>query len=439
MKKTKQCGTGRIKSNLLKTVIYIFLLNTVQLYALDFSKEDENMINEYIKSKNYSAIISFDASNIKQFWTAHSVVSMNNLIQISLDRNNNKWQSVPLKIQLANVMENQDCKIDIITDDNDLSFYVENSQNKTLSGSSFEEDIIHSHILSSTFHLEDTNDMSFNFKFFSNKDTITIKKIVLSFTNNKQSSFLTSPGEIRINTENCWVHPSRVTMKQIDDNSFSVTGKSIDLTVLKKFYTQDNPVSSSLIIKNIGNTSTRIYYGYAPYEKERNRINARTIPYNNNRKTLKVISSQDQSNSIIVDSYPEWKKNCQLALNVKEDFSDFPIFSFAESRITEIKKLDNDQAEIIFEKPITNALKPGTSVRVHSPLGAGCLFTDVKVLQPGEEMTISATIKKDDDFFQYSTKALCRGTYFIQPQIMSYSVDASEENTILISDYRISY
>ena len=156
-------------------------------------KDDSEMINEYVKSLGYSSYISFDSSNIKQFWIDNSVVSKNGSIVISLNPNH---MSEILKIQLANVIETQDCKVDVLFEEPDTVFSVMNQKNEVLSSSSQEKDFIQYHVASASFHLESLEDFSFNLKFSSkkNSNTISIKRIILSFSDNKSSVFLGSPG-----------------------------------------------------------------------------------------------------------------------------------------------------------------------------------------------------------------------------------------------------
>ena len=177
------------------TWVFFFQIPAAQA-ASDTQTSDDSLIEQFIRSQGLSQIIVFDARNIKQFWTSNSVSSQNDLIHISLNKENNqKWKSSSLKIQLANVIETQDCRIDVITNDKDLNFIVSDSQSKALSSSSDTETFIQYHIASTSFHLDDTPDFSFNLVFSSkNKDLLSIKKIILSFSDNNESRYVGSPG-----------------------------------------------------------------------------------------------------------------------------------------------------------------------------------------------------------------------------------------------------
>ena len=197
-----------------------------------------------------------------------------------------------------------------------------------------------------------------------------------------------------------------------------------------------NTFVSSVTIKNIGDTETTVYVGYGAYTQDGVWLNARNYPVSD--KVLKVLSSQEGSTSIFVDAYSDWKKGYYLALNTQEDFSDIPNNFFAEGTISEIKKKDNGQAEIILSAPIKTKIKEGTKVRIHGYNGA-YLYTGIRTLQPGEEHTFSSTIKKDESYVGYSSKAFSKGVYYVIPLILSYTTDPNKKNTILISNFSINY
>jgi hypothetical protein len=153
---------------------------------------------------------------------------------------------------------------------------------------------------------------------------------------------------------------------------------------------------------------------------------------------LNVVSSSKGSNSIIVDKYPKWKKQCYLALNAKEDFSDVPNVTFVDGTIVEVKKLENGNAEIIMDKPLVSAIEKGSTVRINGLSGA-YLYTHSIILRPGEEQTLSSKIQKDYSCHTYSPEAFSNGIDFVVPIVLSYSVDENVDNTIKIKDYVISY
>ena len=432
--------------SLLKTVVCILLIQTAHIglaqnkASIKNVEADATLLDNFIKSKGYSSVISFDASNIKQYWIDNSVSSSNGTINILFTRKGQTIESVPFKFQLANVNEAMDCKVDVITEDSDISFSVLDNQSKVLSKSSDEDDFIQNHVISSQFHLEDTSDFAFKLKFASGKsDTLAIKKIVLSFSENKGSSFLFSPGVYQLKDGEYTVTPAASSISPQEKNVFIVKGKSSEIVFNKKILTNDNTLSLSLKANNIGDTPVRIYVGYAPFTKDRRRIGARHSPYKDSKKVLTIISAEKDSNKIIVDTYPDWAKGCFLALNAKEDLSDFPNDSFINSQIISAQKVNENETEIVLEKPLATGIEKGTLVRVQAPFGTKYIYTNNQVLQPGEETILSSTIKKDNDYFQFSPKAFCRGAYYVQPVILVNSIDVSKENTITISDYVLSY
>ena len=85
---------------------------------------NEKMLQQYVRSKGAGTII-FDASNIKQYWIDNSVVAQDDSFTILLNPvEPHFFESVPLKIQLANVNETQDCKIEVIADTDNFSFSI---------------------------------------------------------------------------------------------------------------------------------------------------------------------------------------------------------------------------------------------------------------------------------------------------------------------------
>lgn len=433
--------TKRTKKNKFKTIAIMSSL-VLSLVANAQTKEQANdaaLLDSFIQSRGYSNTIIFSSINIKQFWIDHSVVSQDNTIKISM--NNSK--SIPYKIQLANVSELQDCKVDIISNRPDLMFSVLDNNLKVISDSKNENSFIHYNIASASFHLEDTNTFSFYLQLSSSSkaNDIAINRIILSFSDNKESHFLHSPGKLIITESNCYRKNGTLfepKQKKDAENSFFVKGKYIDLFSNNKIYVSDNTLSNSVTIKNIGDTPIVVRVGYAPYTKEGKLIDRRNSLYKGN-KILRVVSSEKGRNTIIVDSEPEWTKGCYLALNAKEDLSDFPNYSWVDGTIQDVKKIDNEHFEILFDKPNQIEIKAGTTVRVQSPAGAMYIFTHTQTLLPGEEANLSSEITKDDTYFEVGPKKLCRGTYYVVPILLSRVSDSSKENNIQISSFSVSY
>ena len=269
---------------------------------------------------------------------------------------------------------------------------------------------------------------------------LLFKRVILSFYANKEN-YLYSPGEVRITPNNVQIH--NCTQNPIDDdNELSVTGKRLQIFSPKRIVLSNNTLSSTITIKNVGNTKTRIYLGYAIYTKDMIQINGKNYPYD--ETVLNVVTSPKGSNSIIVDKYPEWKKNCYLALNAKEDFSDVPNVSFVGGTIVEVKELENGNAEIIMDKPLVSAIEKGSTVRINGFIGS-YLYTHSIILRPGEEQTLSSKIQKDyschtfSQAYSYSSEVFPKGIDYAAPIVLSYSVDNNVDNTIKIKDFVISY
>lgn len=414
------------------------------MLSVQMRGDDDNILDKFISSKGYRSAVTFDASNIKQYWVDNSVSSMDGKIRILLKTQKaNQPTSIPLRIQLINLQENQDCHLDIITGDSDLSFLVTDTKNKTISTSAKADDFIQDHILTSTFHLEDTQSFTFNLVFQSKTlSEISIKKIILSFPINKESTFLTSPGVIEYDANSFTTELSKGEDYHLDPienapHSFSITAKGIRLYSKKKILVSGNTIKNSIRVKNTGKVPVKISLAYRPHSKAQYQIHNRNNAYKNNNKILKVLSAEKNSNRVLVDSYPEWAEKCYLALNAKEDLSDFPNFSFA-GPIQSVNKLDNGQAEIVLNNPLTKEIPVGTFTRVHAPYGSMYLNVCSKTLQPEEEVVLSSAIKKDDNFLQYSPQAFCRGTHYVVPILVCTS-ENEEEATVLINDYSVSY
>lgn len=426
--------TIRMRQITIKTItimsylVFSFIVNAQ-------TKEQANdtaLLDSFIQSRGYSNTIIFSSTNIKQFWIDKSVVSQDNSIKILVENS----KSIPYKIQLTNVNELLDCKVDIISKRPDLMFSVLDNNLKVISDSKKENSFIHYDIASASFHLEDTNTFSFYLQISSSSkvDDIAINRIVLSFSDNKESRFLSSPGKLIITESNC----SGPTQKTEAKDSFSAKDKSISLISNNNIYVSDNTLSNCVTVKNTGDTQTRIYFGYAAYTKEGKLIDRRNNPYKGN-KILRVVSAEKGRKTIIVDSEPEWTTGCYLALNAKEDLSDFPNHSWVDGTIQDVKKIDNDHFEILFSKPNQKEIKAGTPVRVQSPSGAKYIYTNTQSLLPGEEAKLSSEITKDDTCLEVGTKKLCRGTYYVVPILLSRTPDSSKEITVQISNFFVSY
>lgn len=399
---------------------------------------DDVLLNQYIESKGKNTI-SFDPTNIKQFWIDNSVVSKGDFFTISLNASRNSvFESIPLKIQLTNVNEAMNCNIEIIADTDDFQFSITDSRSNVISTSSLHDDFLQYKVASSDFYLFDTVDYSFNVKITSKThSSISIKRITLFFSENKDKlplaprKVLTITGNDVTGGENKVIHEK--------DNSFSVSGKRFGVFLKDKLVLNDRSVLNSVTVKNIGDKPVNIYFGYVPYTKDGRRIQSQNTLYKESNKILTVISFEANSNRIIVDSSPDWEKGCYLALNAKENLSDFPNFSITNATISEVNKIDENHFELLLDAPIKNQIIPGTKVRVQSKAGASYLYTNTARLIPGQEITLSSSTKRDDTFLQYSPKAFCRGIYQVVPVILSYSVDPKEENTILISNFSVEY
>ena len=400
----------------------------------DGNPSNDTLIDQYVQSKG-KGILVLDPSNVKQFWIDKPVASKDDAISILLDYKN---ESIPLMIQLSNVKSGQDCIVEVITETQDVSFAVTNSLSKVIAESTEKDMLFQYHVIeSSPVQLDETTQNSFflNFRTKGIKNLV-IKRIILSFVPNE--NYLASPGEVILSDKNAIMKSGQIRSRDDDPNSFFVSGKSTEVLFDKRILVVDNNLSSSVTIRNVGEVPATVCCGYAAYTDNNQQINSKNNPYKVN-KVLKVVSSKSNSKTIVVDSSPEWEKGCCLVLNAKEDLSDFPNFSFLDGTIEKITKIDGTHTEIRLDKPINKRIEKGTKIRVQSVLRSTYLYTDSKVLNPGEEVTFTSSIKKNDSLLKYSSSAaFCRGTVYVVPVILSYSYSA-EQNTIEISDFTVSY
>ena len=437
MKKHLTAKTQKFSSILSRAKFFaltLFLGSTCGLFAQ--SNNDNEMINQFIEAKGYTQTIIFSPENIKQFWIDKSVSSQNGEIKILLNNRNNSFESVPLKVQLANVDEGIDCKVDVISTNINLSFAINNSKNENISSSIPENDFINYHIASSTFHMENAQDYSFSMLLSSTRDDIlSIKKIILSFMDNKNSSFLRSPGKLVLSKDTLTNQDAIVSNT---DGSFSRAGVYINFLSSKYIFVKNNTLAYSAKVKNTGNAPSRIYAGYKLFAKGGIALDGKNFPYKNLNKTAKIVSAKKGSTSIVIDTFLEGTKDCFLSLDAKDDLSDIPSFSFANGKIVSIKQLDDGQAEITMSETLKDDIKEGTTCRINARSGSH-FYLQTKILQPGETGELSFEVKLDQNHHFYTGSKIPSGVYYVQPLLYSHSQDTKVENTVQISDFEISY
>ena len=252
---------------------------------------------------------------------------------------------------------------------------------------------------------------------------------------NQNGQNLLSPGVLSLTRDNSYVS----FRGHFAEDGFKVIGTNSIIHSSKNILVSDNKITTSVKVKNSGNEATKIYVGFAVFTKNKKTLDAQNYPYNEENQILTVVSSEMNSNTITVDSCPKWAKNCMLALNVKEDYSDLPNFNFINGRILDIKQLPDGHAEITMDEPLKERIESGTKIRVHGGKGSGLRYTTSAPLPPNEEVILNASIQKDDNAVRFSPSVFPKGTYYVEPVLLSYSVESDKENTIVISDYTVSY
>ena len=120
---TNRTGLNPLTQLLSILLVLVFSFHTQGADTNQRTQNDDALLNQFIRSQG-EGIIVFDASNIKQFWIENFVSSQNGLINIQCS----SFQNRPLKIQLANINEAQDCIVDVITITDNVSFSVLNER-----------------------------------------------------------------------------------------------------------------------------------------------------------------------------------------------------------------------------------------------------------------------------------------------------------------------
>ncbi len=399
---------------------------------------DDALLESFLKSKNYSSTIVFDSNNIKTFWIDKSVLSNDGLIYISLLN----FKSVSLPVLLKNVNESLQCKVDVISTQQDLYLNIYNDKPSKVPSSFSEETFLNYNIYSVSFNLEDTKDNRFNLVFSSRMvDPISIKKIVFSFSTSPNSFFVSSPKVVSYSNEDLSCHSCEPS--KIDSKHFSVYGTNSIIASKYNFLVFDREITASISIKNTGTVPTEVSLGYILYDSNRTSLQKKNYPLAPDQNQLLTVISPSAvgSSSVLVDTFPQkWSKGAFLALNAKDSFGDIPNMDLINETILDIKKKDDKTTEIILSKPLSKPIETGAKLRIHGFYG-GYLYTNTKVLNPGEETTFSSTITKNDEYFEYSSKSkfIPHGVYFVKPVIVSNSVNSKEQNAIQISDFRVSF
>ena len=423
------------ESNLLK-LISLFLVPFLSLVQLSASEIDKDLLNQFIAAKGGNTIV-FKASNIKQFWIEPSVLAKEDSIQISLGTTLNyshTFQSTPLKIQLANVVPTQDCTIEVITETPDLTYSVLNTKNKIISKSEQTDTFIQDSIISSKFHLYDTNDFAFYLNFYSDKsEIIKIKAIVLSFSNNQ--SFFSFPTN-NINPDNARIIANSITPQ--NDGSYSLVGKKIIVVSNEKIDVRDKPFYQSVRLSNKGTGASTVYLGYSLYNKEGINLDDRNYPYKNNDVMTVISAKKGDSKIIVKDNNSKWIKGCSLAVNAKEDKSDLPNTTFVDGKLVECKTLDDGTSEITLDTPLASDLSKGTKLRIHGITGSN-LYGIITSLRSGEESVLTTIVKKDQNQFCINPTLFPVGVDYVTPLLIVIPSDSKVDGTIKVKDFAVAY
>ena len=223
---------------------------------------------------------------------------------------------------------------------------------------------------------------------------------------------------------------------EFDKDTFDIIGKRTQIFSKKDFYISDKNISARIQVKNTGKVATQLYLGYVVYSQDRLRLNRCHYPYKGNNLILNVVSASKGRNIITLDNYPEWEKNCTVAIGAKGDLSDIPNSSLINGKIVEIQRLDNGYANIVLDRPLDRDLKPTDQLRIHGTPKT-YIYTNRQLLLPDEEIVLSSNMHKDNKYKDFVSRAFFRDVYYVKPILLSYSQNPNEFNSIAIKDFRV--
>ena len=103
-----------------------------------------------------------------------------------------------------------------------------------------------------------------------------------------------------------------------------------------------------------------------------------------------------------------------------------------------LKKKKDDLVEIQLSKSLEEDIAQGTQIRIQ---GTPTIFIYkmIKNLSPGESVTHKSSIAQFSTYPLYSAKAISREVTYVKPLILSYSFENTNENSIEITDWTLSY
>ena len=234
---------------------------------------------------------------------------------------------------------------------------------------------------------------------------------------------------IKLNAKDFWNYSKS---KILDDNSFSISGKTTHLYSARSF--QDKQIGFSAKVKNSSEVPCDIFYGFMPLDKNRKHLEHILYPANDKVKCAKIVTAAAGQKSIIVSGDTSgWRKGMSLVKNAKEDYSDIPNNGFI-GQIVSVKKLADGNSEIILNSALTENIAQGTLARPHGKQYT-YLYTGIKKLAPGKSMDIYTCIQKSDFPF-FSVKFLPRGCENVRLIIFSFST-GQKAHTIEISNFNV--
>lgn len=219
-------------------------------------------------------------------------------------------------------------------------------------------------------------------------------------------------------------------------NTFEISGIRTQVFSRKSFYISDKNITIRIRVKNTGDETTQLYVGYEGYSQNRKRLNRNNYPYKNDNTVLSIVSATEGENFIIVDKYPEWAKNCTLALDAEKDMSDIPNRSFVNGLIVDVQEMEDGYAKIILNSDLDCDLHRSGKLRVHG-ISKAYIYTNRYTLPPKEEIELTSVMRKNNGFSGFSSRYFSRDVYYVKPILLSYSTNSKANNSIVINDFRV--
>lgn len=153
------------------------------------------------------------------------------------------------------------------------------------------------------------------------------------------------------------------------DNKSSITSKKLVPVEAGKKYTLSGT------FKSLGKVSSKVYYGFICYDKNKKQI----VPQHSNviigSGTMLAQACKKGDKILVIKANKKWKKNHIVAFDVKDDFSDLPNRKLAFKIAKIVPKGENMELELT--APVSKAYPAGTKLRAHTYACGYYIYTTI--------------------------------------------------------------